>query len=60
MAEKQKRTRPTVVQVREMEETIHRQCQELDAWRDKYRALQKEVEKLKRRGLIERILNKGL
>ena len=37
--EKKKRWRPSLTAYRELEETIHRQCVELDAWRDKYRKL---------------------
>lgn len=40
--EYKRRTRPTVAQQREMEEVIHRQCIELDAWREKYRCLKQE------------------
>lgn len=39
------RKRPTVGQIREMEETVHRQCVELDAWRDRYRELCAEMER---------------
>ena len=39
MAEKKKRWRPSLTAYRELEETVHRQCVELDAWRDKYRSL---------------------
>ena len=39
MEEKKKRWRPSLTAYREQEETIHRQCVELDAWRDKYRKL---------------------
>ena len=46
-----KRKRPTVGQVREMEDVIHRQCVELNAWRSKYRALVN-------RGLWARIFNR--
>lgn len=41
MEEKKKRWRPSLTAYREMEETVHRQCVELDAWRDKYRELEK-------------------
>ena len=43
MAEKKKRQRPTKAQVEELEEVIHRQCQELDGWREKYRELLKSI-----------------
>jgi len=39
MEEKKKRWRPSLTAYREQEETIHRQCVELDAWREKYRKL---------------------
>ena len=45
---KTKRVRPTVAQVREMEETVHRQCVELDAWRDKYRELDRRYKKFRK------------
>lgn len=51
MGKEEKRKRPTAAEIKEMEETIHRQCVELDAWREKYRAL-------KERGLWARILNR--
>jgi len=44
---KTKKQRPTVAQVREMEEVISRQVQELNAWRDKYRALVDECATLR-------------
>lgn len=37
--EKKKRWRPSLKAYRELEETIHRQCVELDAWREKYHKL---------------------
>ena len=37
--EKKKRWRPSLTAYREQEETIHRQCVELDEWREKYREL---------------------
>jgi predicted nucleic acid-binding Zn-ribbon protein len=37
--EKKKRWRPSLTAYRELEETIHRQCVELDAWREKCRKL---------------------
>jgi len=37
--EEKKRVRPTVAQVREMEEVIHQQCVDLNGWREKYREL---------------------
>lgn len=37
--EKKKRWRPSLTAYREQEETIHRQCVELDAWREKYHKL---------------------
>lgn len=45
MSEKSKRVRPTVGQVREMEEVVHRQCVELNEWRDAYRGLSADYEK---------------
>ena len=45
---KTKRVRPTVAQVREMEDVIHRQCVELDAWREKYRTLDSQYVKFRR------------
>lgn len=47
MEEKKKRMRPTKAQMSEMEDVIHRQCVELDAWRDKYRKLEQMVEELR-------------
>ena len=47
MAEKKKRQRPTKAQVEELEEVIHRQCQELDGWREKYRELLKSIKESK-------------
>lgn len=44
MEEKKGSGRPTAAQIREMEETVHRQCVELDAWRDRYRELVAELE----------------
>ena len=44
MEEKTKRQRPTKAQVTELEEVIHRQCQELDGWREKYRELLKTID----------------
>lgn len=41
MEETKKRWRPTLTAYREQEEVIHRQCVELDAWREKYRELVK-------------------
>lgn len=41
MEEKKKRWRPSLTAYREMEETVHRQCMELDAWREKYHTLKK-------------------
>ena len=38
MSEK-KRVRPTKAKVEELEEVIHRQCIELNEWREKYREL---------------------
>lgn len=72
MEEEKKRRRPTMAEVREMEDVIHRQCQELDAWRDRYRELdarheelyglymseKKENECLRSRGLMARLLNR--
>lgn len=72
MEEEKKRKRPTVAEMREMEEVIHRQCQELDAWREKYRELdakndelydmylaeKKENEYLQNRSFIGRLLNR--
>lgn len=72
MEEKKKRWRPSLTAYREMEEVVHRQCQELDAWRDKYRQLEsrlallefsvdegaREVRRLRSRGLWGRILNR--
>ena len=48
MEEKKKRFRPTLTAYREQEETIHRQCVELDAWREKYRELDKEAHRLRK------------
>ena len=42
--EKKKRWRPSLTAYRELEETIHRQCVELDAWREKYRELAKSAD----------------
>lgn len=42
--EKKKRWRPSLTAYREQEETIHRQCVELDAWREKYRELAKSAD----------------
>ena len=36
---RKKRWRPSLTAYREQEETIHLQCLELDAWREKYHAL---------------------
>lgn len=72
MEEEKKRRRPTVADVREMEEVIHRQCQELDAWREKCRELdsrndelydmyvseKKENEYLQNRSFLGRLLNR--
>lgn len=44
--EKKKRTRPTLTQVRELEDVIHRQCVELRAWREKFADLNKEFKKM--------------
>jgi len=41
--EKKKRWRPSLTAYRELEETIHRQCVELDAWREKYHELLKST-----------------
>ena len=43
--EKKKRWRPSLTAYREMEETVHRQCVELDAWREKYHALSESYER---------------
>ena len=43
--EKKKRWRPSLTAYREMEETVHRQCVELDAWRVKYHALSESYER---------------
>ena len=51
MEEGKKKKRPTQAQIREMEDTIHRQCQELNAWRDNYH-------RLKNRGFWARVFNK--
>ena len=48
MEEKKKRWRPSLTAYREMEETVHRQCVELDAWREKYRALDREMKALRK------------
>lgn len=44
--EKKKRTRPTLTQVRELEDVIHRQCVELRAWSEKFAGMNKEFKKL--------------
>lgn len=44
--EKKKRTRPTLTQVRELEDVIHRQCVELRAWSEKFAGLNKEFKEL--------------
>lgn len=41
--EEKKRWRPSLGEYRELEEVIHRQCDELNAWRDKYRELDKKI-----------------
>ena len=51
METKKKNVRSAKERMIEMEEVIHRQCVELDAWREKYRAL-------RRRGFWARLLNK--
>ena len=48
MEEKKKRFRPTLAEYREMEDVIHRQCVELDAWREKYDELDKQLKCLRR------------
>ena len=46
--EKKKRFRPSLTAYREAEETVHRQCVELDAWREKYRQLDRQMKKFKK------------
>lgn len=65
MKEKENKRRPTVTQVKEMEETIHRQCEELRAWRSKYHLLIKEkelleaiIDHLRSRGFWARVINR--
>ena len=58
MEEKRKRVRPTVAMMCEMEDTVHSQCVELRAWREKYNKLFKEHKELKNRGFWARILNR--
>ena len=58
MEESKKRVRPTVALLGEMEETVHSQCVELRAWREKYVRLFRENERLRSRGLWARILNR--
>jgi len=50
--------RPTVAMMCEMEDTVHSQCVELRAWREKYNKLFKEHKELKNRGFWARILNR--
>lgn len=56
--EEKKRVRPTVAMMCEMEETVHSQCVELRAWREKYDRLFEENCRLRKRGLWARILNR--
>ena len=56
--EENKRWRPSLTAYKEAEETVHRQCVELDAWREKYRTLFGEVKRLRERNLIARVFNK--
>ena len=56
--EEKKRWRPSLTAYKEAEDTVHRQCVELDAWREKYRTLFGEVKRLRERGLIARVFNK--
>lgn len=58
MGERKKSVRPTVAMVSEMEDTVHNQCVELRAWREKYDALFKENKRLMSRGLWDRIFNR--
>lgn len=44
--EKKKRWRPSLTAYREQEDVISRQCRELNEWRDKYRALDKQAKML--------------
>ena len=63
--EGKKRFRPSVGDYRSLEREIEghmedksRLVAECDAWREKYRALVKEVSRLRSRGLLERLFNK--
>ena len=65
MEEKKKRWRPSLGDYRSLEREIEghmedksRLVAECDAWREKYRALVKEVSRLRSRGLWERLFNK--
>lgn len=58
MGEKKKSVRPTVAMMCEMEETVHSQCVELRAWREKYDRLFNENKRLMSRGLLARIFNR--
>jgi hypothetical protein len=58
MEEKKKRVRPTVAMMCEMEDTVHSQCVELRAWREKYDRLFEENRRLRKRGLLARILDR--
>lgn len=46
MEEKKKRWRPSLKAYRELEEVIHRQCVELDAWREKFHGQRKAFNEL--------------
>lgn len=56
--EEKKRVRPTVAMMCELEETVHSQCVELRAWREKYDRLFEENRRLRKRGLWAGILNR--
>lgn len=58
--EEKKRWRPSLGEYRELEEVIHRQCVELDAWRDKYRELKDMMDKEMPSGTYQEVVSRCL
>lgn len=58
MEEKKKKVRPTLAMMSELEDTVHSQCVELRAWREKYDRLFEENRRIMSRGLWARIFNR--
>lgn len=58
--EVKKRWRPSLGEYRELENVIHRQCVELDAWRERYRELEAGMEQPTAPGTFQDVTSRCL